>query len=149
MARVSVVIPNWNGAGRLSALLGELTHQSQPVDRVIVVDNGSTDDSVEVAKRAGASVIELESNTGFSHAVNRGIEAAETEWIVIMNNDVAPQPDWLANLLATADSSGASFATGKLLDATAHQQMEGAFDAICRGACPWRCGNGRWERTCG
>jgi len=143
MPQVTIVIPSWNGAERLAKLLDELARQSQEADHVIVVDNGSTDDSVVVAKNAGASVIELASNTGFSHAVNQGIQAANTEWIAILNNDVSPEPDWLASLLAKAEATNASFATGKLLDAAAREQVEGAFDAICRGACPWRCGHGR------
>lgn len=143
MAQVTFVIPNWNGAERLPGLLDALAVQSHPLERVIIVDNGSSDDSVSVAKNAGATVIELSKNTGFSHAVNRGIEEANTEWIGVMNNDVAPERDWLANLLAKAESAKASFATGKLLDAAAREQVDGSFDAICRGACPWRCGQGR------
>jgi GT2 family glycosyltransferase len=143
MKPVAAVIPNWNGATLLGKLLGELPRQSFPVERVIVVDNGSSDDSVAVAKRAGADVIELGANRGFSHAVNLGIQSARTDWIAILNNDVSPEPDWLAHLAQQAEASNAWFATGKLLDASASHRIEGAFDAICRGACAWRCGHGR------
>lgn len=141
--QVAALIPNWNGAARLAKLFEFLAAQTHPIDRVIVVDNGSTDDSAAVAARAGASVIELGANTGFSHAVNCGIRAADAEWIVILNNDVQPEPDWLKNLMQTAMAGQAWFATGKLLDASRRDRMEGAFDAICRGACAWRCGHGR------
>jgi GT2 family glycosyltransferase len=140
---LSIIIPNWNGAAMLSKLLAELSRQSLPVERVIVVDNGSTDDSVATAKRAGADVIELGANRGFSHAVNLGIQAARTEWIAILNNDVSLEPDWLAQLMEKAEAAKAWFATGKLLDASIRHRIDGAFDAICRGACPWRCGHGR------
>ena len=143
MVGVTIVIPNWNGSAMLSKLLGQLPCQSHPVQRVIVVDNGSSDDSIAVAKRAGADVIPLGANTGFSHAVNRGIESAATEWIAILNNDVSPEADWLANLIQKAEASDVWFAAGKLLDASAGHRIEGAFDAICRGACAWRCGHGR------
>ena len=69
-----------------------------PIQRVIVVDNGSTDDSAQVSARAGATVISLGANTGFSHAVNCGIRAADSDWIAILNNDVWPEPDWLGDL---------------------------------------------------
>jgi len=141
--RVAIVIPNWNGAGRLKSLLEQLTRQTLPADRIIVVDNGSTDESVAVVKSAGAEVIELEENTGFSHAVNRGIEAADTEWIAILNNDAAPEPGWLANLIAGATAANAWFAAGKILDAARRDRLDGAFDAISRAACSWRCGHGR------
>jgi GT2 family glycosyltransferase len=146
MSKVAIVIPNWNGAARLAALLEGLQRQTYLVERIIVVDNGSTDDSVAVAKDAGAELIELRSNTGFSHAVNCGIQAAAgADWIAIMNNDVSPEPDWLAELMSKAESSNAWFATGKLLDDSAEHRIEGAFDAVCRGGCAWRCGNGRLD----
>ncbi len=138
-----MVIPNWNGADRLRKLLESLAGQSRPVDQVIVVDNGSTDDSAAVARGAGASVIELKSNTGFSHAVNHGIRAADADWIGILNNDVRLEPTWLENLLGKAEAGHAWFATGKLLDSSGGGQIDGAFDAICRGGCAWRCGHGR------
>jgi GT2 family glycosyltransferase len=153
MSQVAIVIPNWNGADRLEHLLDRLKQQTHPIDRVIIVDNGSKDNSRDVARNAGAELIELHENTGFSHAVNRGIQAAGgAEWIAIMNNDVSPEPDWLAELISHAASTSASFAAGKLLDASDHRRIEGSFDAICRGGCAWRCGNGRldspvWNRT--
>ncbi len=143
MHSVSIVIPNWNGSARLSTLLNQLREQTHAVDQVIIVDNGSTDDSAAVAKQAGASVIQLRANTGFSHAVNCGIQAATAGWIAVMNNDVSPEPDWLANLLRAAEAGNAWFASGKLLDASKRDHIDGAFDAICRGACAWRCGHGR------
>lgn len=143
MTACAAVIPNWNGSGLLTNLLEQLQRQSYPIDRIIVVDNGSTDDSVQVARNAGASVIELGANTGFSHAVNCGIRAAGTEWIAVINNDAWPEPGWLANLIGKAEAGKAWFAGGKLLDASARQRIDGAFDAICRGACAWRCGHGR------
>lgn len=140
---MTVVIPNWNGSAMLAKLLDELRSQSFPIERVIVVDNGSTDDSVTVAKRAGADIIELGSNRGFSHAVNLGIQSSRTEWIAILNNDVSPDPDWLRNLVEKAEAADAWFATGKLLDTASRHRIDGAFDAVCRGACAWRCGSGR------
>jgi len=145
-ATVAIVIPNWNGAARLANLLERLSRQTYSIGRVIVVDNGSSDESLAVAKNAGATLIELGSNTGFSHAVNRGIQAvASADWIGIMNNDVSPEPDWLAQLMSKAESEDASFATGKLLDDSVEHRIEGSFDAISRGGCAWRCGNGRLD----
>ncbi|HYK18702.1 MAG TPA: glycosyltransferase, partial [Bryobacteraceae bacterium] len=115
MYQVAAVIPNWNGAARLERLFQALAGQIQPIVQVIVVDNGSTDRSREIAAAAGADFIPLGTNTGFSHAVNCGIRQAGAEWILILNNDVLPEPDWLENLLGTAAASEAWFATGKLL----------------------------------
>ena len=151
MSRVSVVIPNWNGAELLSALLPSLSAQEHPVDRVIVVDNGSSDNSADVARRAGARVLELGRNAGFSAAVNRGIRECGTEWIVILNNDVELSLGWLGALMERAEATGAWFASGKLLLASQRDRLDGTFDAVCKGACSWRCGSGRrdaplWNR---
>ena len=91
MRGIAIIVPTWNRAGLLAQALESLRNQTHPVDRVIVVDNGSTDDAVEVATRAGAQVISLPANAGFAAAVNRGIrEAAGSEWIGVLNNDVTP-----------------------------------------------------------
>lgn len=143
MHRVTMVIPNWNGSALLSSLLRDLERQTHPVERVIVVDNGSTDDSAEVARQAGAEVIALEANAGFACAVNRGIRAATTEWIGVLNNDVSLPEDWLEVLMDGLEPGKAWFGTGKLLDAGARDRIDGCFDAISRGGCAWRCGHGR------
>jgi GT2 family glycosyltransferase len=152
-ARVAIVIPTWNRAKMLAETLESLGQQTYPVQRIIVVDNGSTDDSAKVAARAGAQVISLDANLGFAAAVNRGIrEAGAVEFIGVLNNDVTLTPDWLAGLMAQLKTTGAWFVSGKLLDAQARGRMDGSFDAVCRGGCAWRCGNGRpdsplWNRT--
>ena len=143
MQQVTVVIPNWNGSALLGNLLERLRQQSLPLHRIIVVDNGSSDDSLAVAKTFGAETVELDKNFGFSRAVNQGIRAAGSGWIAILNNDVIPEADWLASLMERAETTKAWFATGKLLDAARRDRVDGAFDAICRGGCAWRCGQGR------
>src|SRR5229473_3598631 len=113
MSQVAIVIPNWNGSARLANLLHRLQEQTYPIDHVIMVDNGSQDNSCDVAKEAGASIVELHNNTGFSHAVNCGIQAsAGADWIAIMNNDVSPEPDWLAQLMYHVTAGTAWFAAG-------------------------------------
>ena len=144
MSRVAIVIPTWNRAALLANSLKNLERQTYPVEQVIVVDNASTDDSKDVAKRAGAHVISLSMNAGFAAAVNRGIrETGTAEFVGVLNNDVSLAPDWLAQLMAKLEETDASFATGKLLDAKAHDRIEGSFDAVCRGGCALRCGHGR------
>jgi GT2 family glycosyltransferase len=145
MGRVEVVIPTWNRSALLAKVLADLGRQTYPIERVIVVDNGSTDDSAVVAARAGAEVIGLGTNVGFAAAVNRGIKRTTSDWIGVLNNDVALEPDWLARLMSALESSDSWFATGKLLDASAHDRIDGTFDALCRGGCAWRCGHGRLD----
>lgn len=145
MYQVAAVIPNWNGAARLERLFQALAAQTRLIDQVIVVDNGSVDRSAEVTAAARARFIALGANTGFSPAVNCGIREAGAEWVLILNNDVLPEPGWLENLLEAATASGAWFATGKLLSKADPGRIDGSFDAICRGACAWRCGHDRQD----
>jgi len=146
--KVTAVVPHWNRRDLLQTLLANLGEQTRPFDEVIVVDNGSTDDSVSVAERSGARIVRLERNLGFAAAVNRGIQASSIEptgadWIAILNNDVALSPGWLATLLAAAEKEDAWFATGKTLLAGDPARIDGTFDAVSRGACAYRCGSGK------
>jgi GT2 family glycosyltransferase len=146
MAGVAIVIPTWNRAALLAEALENLGRQTYPIDRVIVVDNGSTDDSAIVAARAGAQVISLAANAGFAAAVNRGIrEASGVEYVGVLNNDVTLAPAWLSQIMAKLEPGSSWFATGKLLDAKARDRIDGSFDAICRGGCACRCGHGRLD----
>src|SRR5579863_5532283 len=110
---LTAVIPTWNRRDLLLKLFESLAVQTRRFDEIIVVDNGSTDDSAELAQRAGAKVLRLGRNLGFAAAVNRGIEAADADWVAILNNDVTFEPDWLEKLLRASDE--AWFATGKIL----------------------------------
>jgi GT2 family glycosyltransferase len=143
--KVAAVVPHWNRRDLLQSLLANLRQQTRAFDEIIVVDNGSDDDSVAVAEKAGARVIRLDRNMGFAAAVNRGIQLTSADWIAILNNDVTLAPDWLATLLAAAEAEEASFATGKILRAgnLDGARIDGTFDAISRGACAYRCGSGK------
>jgi GT2 family glycosyltransferase len=146
---VAAIIPHWNRRDLLDSLFSSLHAQTRPFDEIILVDNGSTDDSADVAERRGATVLRLGQNLGFAAAVNRGIEKTSADWIAILNNDVTLATDWLEILLKT----DASFATGKILNAADHSFIDGTFDEISRGVCAWRCGQGKkdspaWNQPC-
>jgi hypothetical protein len=141
--KVAAVIPHWNRAELLSTALKSLALQTRCFDDVIVIDNGSTDESARVARESGARFFPLGRNTGFAWAVNRGIEEAQADWIAILNNDVTLDSGWLQNLLHAAEESKASFAAGKILSAADPSMIDATFDELSRGACAWRCGAGR------
>jgi hypothetical protein len=107
---------------------------------VLVVDNGSSDGSVEMARELGADVLPLPANEGFAGAINRGIQASTTDWILLLNNDVELEPSWLQSVLAAAEETGALFVTGKLLQASAPERIDGTWDLLSRAGCAWRCG---------
>ena len=94
---VSVVIPAYNRAHMLPRALESVAAQApaRPAE-VIVVDDGSADDTAEVAKRLGASVLRHPRNMGLSAARNTGVEAAGQPWIALLDSD----DEWLAHHLA-------------------------------------------------
>jgi glycosyltransferase involved in cell wall biosynthesis len=98
--QITVVIPCRNDAEYLEKCLEALAVQSHPVDRVIVVNNGSTDNSAEVARRFGATVID-EAQVGIWPAAARGYDEAmaDADIIARIDADSRPHPDWIARLV--------------------------------------------------
>ena len=102
--KATIIIPNINGKGWLKDSIESVYAQTEQDFELIVVDNGSTDESLEQARsycsRPNFQLIENGSNTGFSHAVNQGIARAKSEFVVLFNNDAFAEPQWLAELIA-------------------------------------------------
>jgi len=147
MGSVSAVIPNWNGRHLLIPLLESLGRQSVPVEEVIVVDNGSEDDSAAVAEARGAKVIRMGRNLGYACAVNRGISASTKPWILILNNDVVLEEHWVERMLARLAQAGALFGVGKIYQAGKPGRLDATFDLLARSGCACRCGQGRLEEV--
>jgi GT2 family glycosyltransferase len=143
MATVSAIIPTWNRAALVESLLTNLAEQTRPPEEIIVVDNGSKDETLAIARRMGAGVIAFPENRGFAVAVNEGIQRSTGEWILILNNDVRLEPDWIERLLASALQEEAAFAVGKLLQEEDQATLDGSWDLVSRAAYAWRCGWGR------
>ncbi|HEY1145114.1 MAG TPA: glycosyltransferase, partial [Allosphingosinicella sp.] len=86
---LSVVIPTLNGGAHLRACLDALAGEA---DEVIVVDGGSTDDSVAIAEAAGAQVVRSERGRGIQ--LRAGAEAARGEWLLFLHSDTHLGPGW-------------------------------------------------------
>lgn len=127
--KVSVIIPNWNGESLLPGCLSSLRRQSFREFDLILVDNGSTDRSVEVARAAmpDLQVIQFADNLGFSRAVNAGIQAAQGQQIALLNSDVELDAEWLQALVKTLDTHPeVSACASKMVNA----RDRGLLDAI-------------------
>ena len=143
MARISAIIPTWIRADLLTAVLANLERQTRKPDEVVVVDNGSRDQSQEIARAAGAKVIAFSENRGFAVAINEGIRAATGDVLLILNNDVVLEADWLERLVASMAEQKAAFAVGKLLRPDGTGTVDGSWDLVSRAAYAWRCGYGK------
>ena len=94
----TIVIPNYNGIKYLGPCL-ESVYKDAPYVPVIVVDNGSSDGSELLGQQfPAAKFIRLPENTGFCHAVNVGVAAAETEYVIFLNNDILVEPGFVSSL---------------------------------------------------
>ncbi len=145
MATVSAIIPTWNRADLLKSILSNLHEQTRPPNQVLVVDNGSADESQTIARNFGADLIAFPENRGFAVAVNSAIDRAKGEWLLIVNNDVVLEPDWLERLIDTAEEENAFFAVGKLLRPDGLNVIDGSWDLVSRAAYAWRCGYGKHD----
>ena len=145
--QAAAVIPVYNRAELLSRLLVTLRAQTVPFNRIVVVDNGSTDGAAELAESAGCHVIRLKANLGFAHAVNLGWRECTEPWVAILNSDVELDTRWLESLLQSAGSAG--FATGTIFDARAREVIDGTYDLVSRAGCAWRAGHGQTLTTPG
>lgn len=106
MPLISIIIVNWNGRSWLETCLPALQAQTCQDFEIVVVDNGSTDDSVNWLNHHWPHVrlLSQSHNTGFAAANNLGIQATTAPYVVTLNNDTIASPAWLAEL-ATAVSS--------------------------------------------
>ena len=99
---IPVIIPSWNGRHLLGSCLNAVERQQGVVASIIVVDNGSTDDTSSWLAHAypHVTVIKNEQNRGFAAAINQGILGTQSEWLALLNNDAIPDPEWLAHLVS-------------------------------------------------
>src|SRR5215212_5869103 len=110
--RVTVVVCTHNGARTLDETLDALLRLDYPDYEVVVVDDGSQDNSADIASRDGVRLIRTE-NRGLSCARNTGLEAARGEIVAYIDDDAWPDPDWLTHVVHTL-RTGDAVAVGGL-----------------------------------
>ncbi|MHC5083841.1 MAG: glycosyltransferase family 2 protein, partial [Planctomycetota bacterium] len=94
--KISVVIPAYNAEATVARAINSVLAQTRPADEIIVVDDGSTDNTAEVVRSFGEAVIFIQQeNAGVSVARNKGIETATGDWIAFLDSDDEFLPDKL------------------------------------------------------
>lgn len=103
MKRTAVVILNWNGRQHLEQFLPSVVAHTPQQVRIIVADNGSTDDSVAFLAQhyPAIEIIRLERNYGFAEGYNRALEQVDAEFFILLNSDVEVTAGWVEPLVAT------------------------------------------------
>lgn len=106
LADASIIIINYNGRRYLEELFASIREQSLPPREVVLVDNASSDGSVEYAAQLypGIRIIPFSRNRGFAAAANAGLEAGSCEAAALVNTDIRLDRFWLEQLLETMRS---------------------------------------------
>ena len=131
-AKVTVVIPNYNGLKFMEPCFKALEMQICRDFEILVVDNGSGDGSVEWLKEHEIPSIFLETNTGFSGAVNVGIRASKTPYVILLNNDTEPDCHYIGEMIKAIERSPKIFSvSSKMIQLYDHSKMDDAGDFYC------------------
>lgn len=134
MAKTTVVIPNYNGIRYIEDCLDSLYAGTQKEIEVIVVDNASTDGSMELVRDKFPQVrlILNEENTGFCKAVNQGIEASSTPYVILLNNDTRVELAFVHELEKAIEKDQKIFSvSAKLISLYDKTKTDDAGDYYC------------------
>lgn len=151
---LSVIIPHYNGVHHLPTCFNALRGQTYPHLEIILVDNGSTDESVALTRRdyPEVKVIELGRNLGLTGAINRGIEQARGEVIAPLNNDTEVAPGWAQALVdALQAHPEAGIVASKMLLFDRRNILHSAGDGFGSNGIPinrgvWQKDEGQFDR---
>lgn len=147
MAKTTVVIPNYKGINYIEDCLNSVYKSSISLE-VIVVDNASADGSLELVRERfpQTKIISFEENKGFSAAVNAGIRAAETEYVLLLNNDTVVDVRAAECLEKEMDRYPKAFSvSAKLISLKEPEKLDGAGDFYC--ALGWAFARGRGKSS--
>lgn len=144
--KTSVIIVNWNGEQFLQRCLAALMAQTLKPHEIILVDNASSDGSLEITRRfPSVRLMIFDHNTGFARGNNLAIKAAsaKSEWIALINPDAFSEPRWLESLLLAAVRNPEFDVFGsKLVNAVDSTLLDGVGDAYHASGLAWRTGHG-------
>lgn len=150
---ISVIIPAWNAQRHIARAIQSVLAQTQPADEIIIVDDGSTDNTVETVRTFGSKVrLITQPNAGASVARNTGVAAAKSDWIAFLDADDEWLPEKIhaqielfrqfshlkwgyANYLT--NYSGKQWHKRSALPAPKQHYMEDYLDAYCKGFHAW------------
>lgn len=153
MNKITIIIPNYNGLQFMEPCMEALEHQTCHDFELLVVDNGSSDGSVEWLKERGIPSVFLPENTGFSGAVNVGIRASHTPYVILLNNDTEAAPGYVEELLKAIEASPRIFSVSpKMIQLYHRDLMDDAGDMYSIMGWAYQRGVGqeveRYDRPC-
>ena len=124
MKQTAVVILNWNGRQHLEQFLPSVVEHTPQQVRIVVADNGSTDDSIAFIEQTypDIDIIRLDKNYGFAEGYNRALEQVEAEFFILLNSDVEVTAGWVEPLVATLTNHRTVAAVAPKLRSYGHRE---------------------------
>tara|TARA_R110002073_G_scaffold126703_8_gene271667 strand:- start:11345 stop:12340 length:996 start_codon:yes stop_codon:yes gene_type:complete len=144
MARVDVIIVNYNAGAYLKACIDGLRAQTLSDFAAVIVDNASEDGSIEAlgALDERFQVVRNSDNLGFAVACNQGAALGQAPWVAMLNPDAIPEPDWLEKLTQCAEQTGAAAIGSTQIWTGDADILDGAGDVYSPLGVAWRGGFG-------
>ena len=144
MPKVTIIIPNYNGKKFMEPCLTSLADQTYKDFRILVVDNASTDGSIEFLQThyPDVEIIQLKENYGFSKAVNTGIQHSKSPFVILLNNDTVADKNYVKEMVKAIETSKQVFSVSSKMIQMYHPDLiDSAGDlytilgwGICRGS---------------
>ena len=142
--KVTIIIPNYNGKHFMDPCLASLKKQTYKDFKILIVDNASSDGSIEYMKEnyPDIEVIALNKNYGFSKAVNVGIKHSKTPFVILLNNDTTVDPHYVEEMITAIEKSPKIFSVSSKMIQMYHPDLiDSAGDlytvlgwGVCRGS---------------
>ena len=143
----SIIIPTFNGIDLLPTCLNAIKTQTLAPTEVLLVDDGSTDNSINLVKQnfPWVTIVENEHNIGFVKSINKGLSMAQGEIVISLNNDTEVSPTWLAALVQAFDQyTEAGIAASKIRLFDKRQILHSAGDGFSKNGVAVN--RGVWEK---
>lgn len=141
--KVTIVIPNYNGKHFMEPCLSSLSEQTYKNFHILVVDNASSDGSIEYMEEnyPDIELIKLQKNFGFSKAVNIGIQHSRTPYVILLNNDTTVDTRYVEEMVKAIEKSPKIFSVSSKMIQMYHPELiDSAGDlytllgwGVCRG----------------
>jgi len=116
MAKVSLYVPCFNAGSYIKECLESIFKQSYSPDEVLIIDDGSTDNTVSICSRFPVKIISHAGNRGLSAARNTAFRAARNEFVASLDADCKAKPDWLEKLMGYFSDNNIAGVGGKLIE---------------------------------
>jgi GT2 family glycosyltransferase len=147
---VTILVLNYNGRKYLESCLNSLRTTNYPNFRIIVVDNGSIDNSVEFIKKnyPNVGIIRNNENLGYARAINAAMDSVESEYVVFLNNDIIVESNWLRQLMFHMNlmKNVVAAANPKILFLNNKEVINAAGGSCDIYGVGWNRGNGEFDR---